>query len=73
MLIPDLDADILFVRVAGFLQAGQERAHGGAVGGVGWRARAEQADLRNPNGRLRVGGERRGEEAEHQNDQEDKP
>ena len=62
MRIPALDVDILSLRVAGFLQPGQERSHGGVVRGVSGRAQAEQADTRNPSAGLGLGGERRGED-----------
>ena len=72
MRIPGLDVDILSLRIAGFLQPGHKRAHGGVVGGVRGRTRAEQADTRNPNGGLGLSGERRGKEGqEHEEPRRD--
>lgn len=69
MSVPDLDADILSGRVAGCVQSGQDRVHGGVVGRVGRRARTQQTE-RNRNGLLPLGGERRDEEAASQVTQE---
>jgi hypothetical protein len=43
------------VLIAGFLESRHECIHDGAVDGVGGRVGTEQADLRNPGGRLGAG------------------